>query len=73
MFKIVQSEADFPKFSSGDKIVVDVETSGFVPALGARICGIGLGCLKDDDRFYIPVRHYIEEENSGGLWSFRSS
>jgi DNA polymerase I-like protein with 3'-5' exonuclease and polymerase domains len=61
--KIVQKISELPVFGNRTTLVIDVETSGVIPALGARICGIGIGELTGE-RYYIPIRHrnYSGEE-----------
>lgn len=47
---------------NGERIFLDLETTGFRPYQGDRLHGIAL-CLEEGDAYYIPIRHNLCDYN----------
>lgn len=56
---IVQSPGELPDLSGEYALILDTETSGFLPGHGDRPCGISIGPLKRPAAWYVPVAHTI--------------
>lgn len=54
---IVKNVSELPDLSGVKVLVLDTETSGFIPQHGERICGIVIGPYSGDTGWYIPIRH----------------